>query len=438
MSKKKLSIAAVDISKEYIVYKNVQDRFFKTIFNSKNLNTFKALDSISFEVEEGECVGFLGRNGAGKSTLLKIITGVLQPTKGKVTSSGVIASLLELGAGFNPDMTGIENIYLNGTLLGLSRKEIDEKIGSIIDFADIGDFITQPVKHYSSGMFARLAFSVAINVEPDILIIDEVLSVGDIRFQQKSLRKLKGFKERNKTILFVSHDIGAVRSFCDRAIWIEDGKIKLEGDVDDVTKQYVSYMEYGEVSVPIKPNDFTLNNKKTDVFCPEYVTKSEYNKINDLNVERFGNGKVVIDSYLLKDCNGSAVNTTKGGERITLSLKLSKAKENLEKVIVGFILKNKLGQHVLGTNSLCLESDIIDFNILEGESKVIDISFTMPYLQNGEYTISPAIAVGEQDNHEQMDWIHDLCVINNHTGLVDQFNSYIFSSKNCNVNIKIR
>ncbi|PMM40247.1 ABC transporter ATP-binding protein [Vibrio splendidus] len=435
------SVIVNNVKKEYSVYNSVQDRFFKTILKQKK-NVFKALDGVSFSIQKGQCIGFLGRNGAGKSTLLKVITGVLRATEGNVESNGVIASLLELGAGFNPEMTGVENIYLNGTLLGLSRKEIDAKKTEIIEFADIGDFINQPVKNYSSGMFARLAFSVAINVKPDILIIDEVLSVGDIRFQQKSLRKLKQFKEDGKTILFVSHDIGAVRSFCDRAIWIDAGKIKLDGDVEKVTKEYVSYMEYGEIS---QSNDTTCKINLLDINDDETeITSSQDNgltdtliSVNDLNVDRFGSGEVLIEKFSLKDQDGNIVNSTRGGEKLTLALHLSAAERPIKNVITGFILKNKLGQHVLGTNSLCTEPASGSFDIATGERKVIYISFTMPYLQNGEYTISPALAIGDQDEHTQVDWVHDLCLITNHTGLNDQFNSYIFSSINFGTTIVV-
>ena len=209
---------------------------------------FFALKNISFDVAEGEIVGIMGRNGAGKSTLLKIITGVLQPTHGSVRVSGRISSLLELGAGFNPEYTGIENIYFYGTIMGLSKAEITEKLDSILAFAEIGDYVYQPVKTYSSGMFARLAFSCAINVEPDILIVDEILSVGDIRFQAKCFKKFKEFKQKGVTILYVGHDISLMRSFCDRCIWMNQGQIVDIGDPTYISAKYVEFMYLDDCS----------------------------------------------------------------------------------------------------------------------------------------------------------------------------------------------
>lgn len=203
---------------------------------------FFALSDVSFRVGKGEIVGIMGRNGAGKSTLLKIITGVLSPSTGTVTTSGRVSSLLELGAGFNAEYTGMENIYFYGTVMGLSRGEIEDRLEEIISFAEIGDYIYQPVKTYSSGMFARLAFSCAINVEPEILIVDEILSVGDIRFQAKCFKKFKEFKERGVTILYVGHDIGTMRSFCDWCIWLNQGRIVNTGDPTYISAKYVEYM----------------------------------------------------------------------------------------------------------------------------------------------------------------------------------------------------
>ena len=245
---KKISIN--NISKVYNMYNSPADRLKEalSIRNRSYHTEFYALKNISFDVGEGEIIGIMGRNGAGKSTLLKIITGVLQPTYGSVQVSGRISSLLELGAGFNPEYTGMENIYFYGTIMGLSRAEITEKLDNILSFADIGDYISQPVKTYSSGMFARLAFSCAINVDPDILIVDEILSVGDIRFQAKCFKKFKEFKQRGVTILYVGHDISLMRSFCDRCIWMNQGEIVSMGDPTYISAKYVEYMYLDDVS----------------------------------------------------------------------------------------------------------------------------------------------------------------------------------------------
>ena len=235
---------AVDIkhlSKVYKLYNKPSDRVLEAfgIGGKKRSKTFEALNDVSFNVKIGETVGIIGTNGAGKSTLLKIVTGVLQPSMGEVKIKGKVSALLELGAGFNDEYSGIDNIYLNGRMMGYTKKEMDQKLEGIIEFADIGDFINQPVKTYSSGMFARLAFAVAINVEPDILIIDEALSVGDIFFQNKCFKKFDELKRHGVTILFVSHDIGSVRQMCSRVLWLDHGRVRAFDESAQVCDMYM-------------------------------------------------------------------------------------------------------------------------------------------------------------------------------------------------------
>lgn len=239
-----------------------------------------ALNDISLEIKKGESVGIVGKNGSGKSTLLKIITGVLNPTSGEMNVQGKISALLELGAGFNPEYTGIENIYLNGTMMGYSKAEMDEKVDDIIAFADIGDFINQPVKTYSSGMFARLAFAVSINVEPEILIVDETLSVGDTRFQIKCMDKMKEMMEGGTTVLFVSHDINAIRRFCTRCIWINEGKMKEAGSVNMVSDHYIDFLKMLDAE-----NQVGVENDKMDGFIPKKGIVAEIIDFNILNVK---------------------------------------------------------------------------------------------------------------------------------------------------------
>jgi len=237
-----IAIKVSNLTKIYHLYDKPQDRLKEALnpFKKSYHHDFYALHEISFDVKKGETVGIIGKNGAGKSTLLKIITGVLTPTSGSVVVQGKVASLLELGAGFNPEMTGLENIYLNGTLMGFNKEEMDLKIEAITEFANIGEFIYQPVKMYSSGMFARLAFSVAINVDADILIVDEALSVGDMLFQAKCIAKMTSLMEEGMTILFVSHDIHAVRSLCNKGVYLENGKTILVGEAGEVVDRYIS------------------------------------------------------------------------------------------------------------------------------------------------------------------------------------------------------
>lgn len=242
-----------------------------------------ALNDISLEVKKGESVGIVGKNGSGKSTLLKIITGVLNPSSGEISVRGKISALLELGAGFNPEYTGIENIYLNGTMMGYSKAEMDRKVESIISFADIGDFIYQPVKTYSSGMFARLAFAVSINVEPEILIVDETLSVGDTRFQIKCMDKMKEMIQGGTTVLFVSHDINAIRRFCTRCIWINEGKLKENGSVNTVSDHYIDFLKMLDAGTELKQE--TSKSDTLDGFVPKQGIVAEIVEFNVLNTK---------------------------------------------------------------------------------------------------------------------------------------------------------
>lgn len=233
----KTMIEVKDVKKMYKMYDNNGVKFLSG-FKKRNFKEFYALNGVSFEIKKGECVGIIGHNGAGKSTLLKILTEVAFPTYGEIGIKGKVSSLLELGSGFNPELTGIENIYFNGNLNGLNKSDIDAVKDDIIKFADIGDFIHQPVKQYSSGMFARLAFAVAINVNPEILIVDEILSVGDVGFQVKCMAKFEEFKKQGKTIIYVSHGLGTVKKFCDRAIWLQKGEKMDDGNSVIVVERY--------------------------------------------------------------------------------------------------------------------------------------------------------------------------------------------------------
>lgn len=243
-------IKADHISKVFKMYNTPMDRLREALsFREKELHTdFYAVTDLSFQVKRGEILGIMGRNGSGKSTLLKMITGIYEPTSGTVSVSGKITSLLELGMGFNMEYTGIDNVFFYGTLMGLSRNQMEGKLQSIIDFAEIGDYVYQPVKTYSSGMFARLAFSCAINVEPDILIVDEILSVGDMRFQAKCFNKFKQFKETGVTILYVGHDVSIMRTFCDTAMWIDKGRLVDIGDPTFISAKYTEFMHVEEIS----------------------------------------------------------------------------------------------------------------------------------------------------------------------------------------------
>lgn len=287
------------VSKVYKMYNSPTDKLLEafSISGKKKHTDFQALDDISFSVKPGEILGIMGRNGAGKSTLLKVITGVLTPTSGSVKVDGKISSLLELGAGFNPEYTGIENIYFYGTVMGMSKQQMDEKVQDILDFAEIGDYVLQPVKTYSSGMFARLAFSCAINVEPDILIVDEILSVGDMRFQAKCFNKFKEFKKEGVTILYVGHDVSMMRSFCDTTMWLNSGKTVAYGDPTEITAKYVEFMYLDDIS------EFTTY-KKFSADSDEKKEEKVEEKKKESEVPQNANKKVAIKDEKFPDCIG--------------------------------------------------------------------------------------------------------------------------------------
>ena len=261
-----IAISINDISKVYKLYDNPMDRLKESLglTRQKKYKEHYALDHVSFQVHKGETVGIIGTNGAGKSTILKIITGVLSPTQGEVVVDGRISALLELGAGFNQEYSGIENVYLNGTMIGFTKEEIDAKLQDILDFADIGDFVYQPVKTYSSGMFVRLAFAVAINIEPEILIVDEALSVGDVFFQAKCYRKFEEFKKMGKTILFVSHDLSSIGKYCDRVVLLNQGKKLAEGDAKEMVNLYRRVM-VNQYEDPAEKEDSTSSEDNQQV-----------------------------------------------------------------------------------------------------------------------------------------------------------------------------
>ena len=277
-----VAIRVKDLTKKYKLYHKRSERLANAFGKEKNIKEFYALKGVSFEISKGECVGIIGHNGAGKSTLLKLLTGVAFPTSGEIEINGRLASMLELGSGFNPELTGMENIYFNGSLNGLTKEEIDGKLKDILEFADIGNFIEQPVKNYSSGMFARLAFAVAINVDPDILIVDEILSVGDVGFQVKCMEKFNEFKKKGKTILYVSHGLGTVKKFCDRAIWLQKGEVVDDGNSVIVVERYYN-LNFNPANIE------QLKDHKSDIINSIAVksnTKNvEYLEKLDLEVE---------------------------------------------------------------------------------------------------------------------------------------------------------
>lgn len=392
-----IAISIQDVSKVYKLYNKPSDRILEALnpFAKKRHRDFNALKNITLQIKKGETVGFIGKNGAGKSTILKVITGILTPTLGKVNVGGKISALLELGAGFNPEYTGIENIYLYGSMMGINKEGIDSKLQSILEFADIGDFIHQPVKSYSSGMFVRLAFACAVNVEPEILIIDEALSVGDIRFQQKCYRKIREFKEKG-TVLFVSHDLGAISNFCDRVVWFNEGEIYKDGLPEDIIDEYHAFMTY----------DTTLNDRK-DHEDDENKLLPQGNSFSNRS-QVFGEmGAEIVDAKFLNQL-GIENSFITGGEKVQLIVKIV-AREDLIMPILGFVLKDRLGNSIVIVNTEIENMSIK--SILMNNSYTFKWSFEFPLIRDGVYSLDLAIADGTYEQHVQHHWISDALLI---------------------------
>ncbi len=342
-----------NITKVYKMYNTPMDRLKESLFLAKNKHTeFYALKNISFKVEKGKILGIMGKNGAGKSTLLKIISGVLTQTEGTVSYEGRISSLLELGTGFNIELTGIENIYFYCTIMGFTRKQIDDKLQEILDFAEIGDFVYQPVKTYSSGMFARLAFACAISVDPEVLIVDEILSVGDIRFQAKCFNKFKEFKEQGITILYVGHDIGLMRTFCDSCIWLHNGVVKETGDPTYVSSKYVEFMYVEENMEFTSYKKHGSDENDEDEIVEEVASeqkesiitaKADFDKSVGQNkpLAHWGTVKDLIHNIKFLDEDGKNIDFCLPNQVVNISFDISESSEiDYDNFSIAFSIKN--------------------------------------------------------------------------------------------------
>ena len=380
-----------DLVKEYKMFHRKTDRLLETIFPAyQKHDVFRAMDHLNLDLKKGELLGILGKNGAGKSTLLKMITGVVSPTSGTIKVNGKISSLLELGAAFNQELTGIENIYQHGQVMGLTNEEIEERKQDIIDFADIGEHLYQPVKTYSSGMFARLAFACAINVDPDILIVDEVLSVGDMAFQLKCFKKFEQFKKRGKTILFVTHSINDVLRNCTRTIIIDSGKKIFDGSVKDGVEKYkkmivgLSPQETKEtvVSEENKTEEKTTTTTNQTVLDPKDTWKSRFNE--NPNLITYGNKDAEVIDYGMFDLEDNFMTMIENDKPIILKSKVLFHKD-VKDPIFTMTLKDFKGLEICGTNTVIEK-------IITGEFKKGDIAIT-EFKQTfnvapGKYTLS--------------------------------------------------
>jgi lipopolysaccharide transport system ATP-binding protein len=421
-----------NLGKCYHMYEKPRDRLLQGIMPriqrlagqqaKQYFREFWALQDITFEILRGETVGIIGKNGSGKSTLLQMLCGTLTPTAGDVEVRGRVAALLELGAGFNPEFTGKENVYMNASILGLTKEQIDARLDQILAFADIGDFINQPVKTYSSGMFVRLAFAVIAHVDADVLIIDEALAVGDAFFTQKCMRFLRSFQEQG-TILFVSHDSAAVINLCQRAIWLDHGHVVAVGETKTVCEAYLEDFYRVQAGEPekSKPHQQASITAAIQEDAPQQDPRWDtinYSTLrNDLQVftfqadstAAFGQSGARITDVTLLDRAGKQLTSILGGETVTLKIGMH-CLQTLTKPIVGFIFKDRLGQYLFGDNTYLSYLD--EFPIFAaGTDAEASFTFQMPLLPAGDYAVTVAIAEGEQHDHIQHHWLHEALIV---------------------------
>ncbi len=402
----KVAIEINGLSKIYKLYDRNRDRLKEALHLSKNIHFREhyALQDVSLKVYQGETVGIIGTNGSGKSTILKIITGVLTQSAGDVKINGRISALLELGAGFNMEFTGLENIYLNGTMIGFSEEEIDVKLQDILDFADIGDFINQKVKTYSSGMFVRLAFAVAINIDPEILIVDEALSVGDVFFQNKCYRKFEEFKKQGKTILFVSHDLGSISKYCDRVILLEKGHKIGEGGPKEIIDMYKKVLvgQLDEHSGAAK-----VSRADDGAHWKDLMQQNP-------NMDAYGNGLAEFIDYCAYDNAGTITNSVVKGDEFTVKVKI-RFYDTVQDPIFALSFKNMQGTEITGTNTMF--EKIVTGCANAGDEYIVTFTQNMS-LQGGEYLISLGCVGYREGNFTVYHRMYDV------------FNLTVISSKN--------
>ena len=415
------AIEVKDVTKIYRLYDKPIDRLKESLsMTHKSYHKdFYALNGLSFSVEKGQTVGIIGTNGSGKSTILKIITGVLTPTTGTVSVDGKISALLELGAGFNMDYTGIENIYMNGTMMGYTKKEMDAKLQEILEFADIGDFVYQPVKTYSSGMFVRLAFALAINVEPEILIVDEALSVGDVFFQAKCYRRMEEIRKSGTTILMVTHDMGSIIKYCDKVVLLNKGEFIAEGEpghmVDLYKKILANQMDALREELE---NDYSGGMENADGVegegpVPAGHTGGDENSLMkekitiNANRTEYGDGRAEIFDLGLFDARGNLTNLLLKGEMFTIKERI-RFHAPLACPIFTYTIKDKKGTDLSGTNTMYEGADIKQVNA----GDVYDVSFTQKMtLQGGEYLLSMSCTGFEGEEHVVYHRLYDVANI---------------------------
>lgn len=400
------AIRVKDVTKLYKLYDRNIDRLRDSLgFESGKYKEHYALRNLSFDINKGECIGIIGTNGAGKSTILKIITGVLTPTSGEVEIDGRVSALLELGAGFNMEYTGIENVYLNGTMMGFSKEEIDSRLQSILDFADIGEFVNQPVKSYSSGMFVRLAFAVAINIDPEILIVDEALSVGDVFFQAKCYKKFEEFKEAGKTIVFVSHDLSSIQKYCDKAILLDKGKKIGEGKpfqiIDLYKKAMVGMLDDDDTSQKNPGDETSSKSERESESSGLMKDKLQLNP----DLQEYGDRLIEIIDFAVVDGSGKITGTLMKGEEFTVKVKI-RTNIPTSDPIVAVTIKDTKGTDISGTNTMFEGVNL--GNMSPGDERTV--SFTQNAdMQGGQYILSLGCTRYENNDFRVYHRLYDVC-----------------------------
>ncbi len=407
-----MSIIRVEhLSKSYRIYDRPWDKLRETLgFRSRTLcREFWALEDISFELDTGQTLGIIGQNGSGKSTLLQVLAGIMRQTRGNCSVTGKVSALLELGSGFNPEFSGRENVFMNGAILGLDTHHMRERFEDIARFAEIGSFMDQPVKTYSSGMYMRLAFAVAVNVDPDILLIDEALAVGDLIFQHRCMHRMKDLRDRGKAIVLVTHDLDAVTRFCDRCLLLDAGHILEDGKPDMVVQKYRALTfererRYGGFD--------GADQSPTSV--KSFSSEQQMPIIRSIpNIDhRFGNGEAELLGIELMNENGEPTRDISGGQNVVIRIS-ARFSQEIERPILGYMIRDRLGIEISASNTSHAGQTLPPAR--KGQIYTSDFLIRMPYIAAGSYTISPAVAKGELLKHDMCDWIDNALIFSIHS-----------------------
>lgn len=410
-------VNAEGLGKSFLIYAKPEDRLKQMLWRKRRklFTEYWAFQNVDLKIKRGEAVALVGRNGSGKSTLLQVITGTLQPTTGHLAVTGRIAPLLELGAGFNPEFTGMENVRLAASILGLSSDEIEARIPSILDFAAIGDFVDQPVKSYSSGMYARLAFAVSAHVDADILIVDEILSVGDAAFGQKCMRYIRRFREHG-TLILVSHDQSSVNALCDRAVWLDRGKVRADGPAADVGFQYQAALrnelDGGGFAIGERRRQAAIKTSNVPHVAHQRIKASDKRNLLEVfafneSSPAFGTGGAQITKVTLEE-DGVGSASLEGGEDVVLTVDVAFDQE-CASPIVGFYVRDRTGQNLFGDNTFLTYSDSA-LGAQAGDTVKARFAFRMPYLPSGDYAVTVAVADGDARDHVTRHWLDEALI----------------------------